>query len=425
MNNFVFISPNFPRTYYQFPKAWKEVGGTSLCIGEDPYDTLPQELKEAMDEYYQVGSMMDYDQMYRAVAWFAHKHGKIDWLESNNEFWLEQDARLRTDFNITSGDNSESVMRYKTKSNMKAFYERANVPVARYHLVSTYAEGKKFIKEVGYPVIVKPDDGVGANATWKISNDQQLEDFYKQNLKTQYIMEEFVPGYIVSYDGITDQDGNIIFRTSHVFPEPIMDIVNMQGECFYYSVREVPEDLDRMGAAVIKSFGIKARFFHTEYFRLSEDKPGLGKKGDLVGLEVNMRPPGGYTPDMMNFANDINVYRIYANMAMFNQGLYETERPYFCTYIGKRDYIAYQNSMADVYKKYGQSICMHERMPSILGHAMGDEAYVARFRTEEEVMDFMRFVYERKPSVERKVEEVIEPAEEKAAEPAKKKAKKK
>ncbi len=414
MSNFVFISPNFPRSYYQFPKAWKEVGGTSLCIGEDPYESLSQDLKDSMDEYYKVDSMMDYDQMYRAVAWFAHKHGKIDWLESNNEFWLEQDARLRTDFNITSGDKTDSVMRYKTKSNMKAFYHKAGVPVARYHLTTTLQEGRKFIKEVGYPVIVKPDDGVGANATWKINSDAQLEDFYRQDLKTQYIMEEFVPGYIVSYDGITDQDGKIIFRTSHVFPDPIMDIVNTKGECFYYSVREIPEDLDRMGSAVIAAFDIRARFFHTEYFRLTEDKKGLGNKGDLVGLEVNMRPPGGYTPDMMNFANDINVYRIYANMAMFNQGLYETERPYFCVYTGKRDYIAYQNTNTDIYRKYGQAICMHERMPSILGVAMGDEAYIARFRTEKEVFEFMQFVYERKPSVERKAEPLAEQTAKKA-----------
>lgn len=396
MKNFVFISPNFPRTYYQFPKAWKELGGTSLCIGEDPYDALSQEMKDAMDEYYQVGSMMDYDQMYRAVAWFAHKHGKIDWLESNNEFWLEQDAHLRTDFNITTGDNSESVMRFKTKSNMKAFYHAANVPVARYHLVTTYEEGKKFVKEVGYPVIVKPNDGVGANATWKINDDKQLEDFYKQTLPTQYIMEEFVPGKIISFDGITDQDGNIIFKTSHVFPEQIMDVVNTKGENFYYSVREIPADLDEIGTRVIKAFGIKGRFFHTEYFRLTEDKEGLGKKGGIVGLEVNMRPPGGYTTDMMNYANDIDVYRIYANMAMFNQGNYTTDRPYFCCYIGKRDYISYEHSPADVYRKYGSAICMHERMPGILGSAMGDEQYTARFKTEEEVIDFMKYVYERK-----------------------------
>ena len=80
--NFVFISPTFPKTYYQFPQAWKRIGGTSLCIGEDYYDSLSEEMKNACDEYYRVDNMQDYDQMYRAVAWFAHKHGKIDWLQN-------------------------------------------------------------------------------------------------------------------------------------------------------------------------------------------------------------------------------------------------------------------------------------------------------------------------------------------------------
>ena len=400
MSNFVFISPNFPKTFYQFPKAWKQLGGTSLCIGEDPYDSLSQELKESMDEYYQVGSMMNYDEMYRAVAWFAHKHGKIDWLESNNEFWLEQDARLREDFNINTGDKTKDVMRYKLKSNMKKYYQEAGVPTARWHLVTTYEEGKKFVDEVGYPVIVKPDDGVGANATWKISDEKGLQDFYRQNLQVQYIMEEYVPGYIVSFDGITDQDNNIIFKTSHTFPEPIMDVVNSSGECCYWSEREIPKDLDEMGSRVIHAFNIKARFFHTEYFRLSEDKPGLGTKGSLVGLEVNMRPPGGYTPDMMNFANDINVYSIYANMCMYNVGLYETDRPYYCAYAGLRDKYTYTHSEAAVFAKYGSNICMHERMPGVLGSAMGDYMYIARFKRKDDVQKFMKYVYE-KPKKEK------------------------
>lgn len=401
MKNFVFISPTFPKTYYQFPKAWKEIGGTSLCIAEDPYESLSPGIKNSMDEYYQVHSLMDYDEVYRAVAWFAHKHGKIDWLESNNEFWLEQDARLRTDFNITTGDKTADVMRYKLKSNMKSYYEKAGVPCARYHMVSTLPKGQEFIKEVGYPVIVKPDDGVGANATWKISNDAELEAFYRQNLNKQYIMEEFVPGYIQSFDGITDQTGNIIFQTSHIFPTPIMDIVNEKGECFYYSVRNIPEDLVSIGTAVIQAFGIRGRFFHTEYFRLSEDKVGLGHKGDLVGLEVNMRPPGGYTPDMMDYANDVNVYMIYANMCMFNEAHYTAVRPYFCTYTGMRHIAHYKHSSMEVYKKYGQSICMHERMPQILTSAMGDDFYIAKFKTEKEVKEFAKFVYEKEENIKK------------------------
>ena len=249
MLNFVFISPTFPKTYYQFPRAWKNLGGNALCIGEDYYDNLPDEMKDAMTEYYQVSSLSNYEEVFKAVAWFAHKYGKIDWLESNNEFWLEQDAQLRTDFNITTGDKTEAVMRFKKKSNMKPFYKNAKVPTARYHLTTTLEEGKKFIEEVGYPVIVKPDDGVGANATWKIKDEAGLLDFYQQDLPTQYIMEEFVPGVIESYDGIVDQDNQIIFETSHVFPTAIMDIVNQKDELLYYSVRKIPADLKKAGQA--------------------------------------------------------------------------------------------------------------------------------------------------------------------------------
>ncbi len=402
MKNFVFISPTFPKSYYQFPQAWKELGGTSLCIAEDPYDYLPEEMKQAASEYYQVRSLQDYDEVYRAVAWFAHKHGKIDWLESNNEFWLEQDARLRTDFNITTGDKTEDVMRFKLKSNMKAFYERAGVPTARYHLTDTYENGKKFIELVGYPVIVKPDDGVGANATWKISNDEELAKFYEEKPDVSYIMEEFIPGYIVSYDGITDQDGKIIFKTSHIFPEPIMDIVNNKDELVYYSVRKIPEDLERYGSAVIREFNIRGRFFHTEYFRLTEDKPGLGKVGDLVGLEVNMRPPGGYTPDMMNFANDISVYRIYAQMAMYNHAEYSQERPYFCVHAGRRDHYQYAHDDEEIYQKYGENIMMHELMPEILSSAMGNMVFIARFKTEKEVQKFASYIFAKEKAPKKK-----------------------
>ena len=394
--NFIFISPTFPPNYYQFPERWKNLGGNALCIGEDNYDYLPEEMKNACTDYYQVYDMHNYDEMYKAVAWFAHKYGKIDWLESNNEYWLEQDAKLRSDFNINTGDKEEDVLRFRLKSNMKAYYKKAGATVARHHLTTTYEEGKQFIKEVGYPVIVKPDNGMGAGGTWKIKNDEELKAFYEKELDTQYIMEEFIPGYIVSFDGITDQNGKIIYKISHTFPEPIMEIVNGQKECLYYSELDVPKDLEEIGEKVIKAFGIKGRFFHTEYFRLTEDKKGLGKKGDLVGLEVNMRPPGGFTPDMMNFSNDIDVYNIYASMAMNNNPNYEINNKYQCVYTGKRDALNYKNSEEAIFKKYSKNIMMHDWMPDVLGEAMGDEFYIARFKTQKEVDDFMKYVFTKK-----------------------------
>ena len=224
MKNFIFISPNFPTNYWQFCHELKNNGMNVLGIGDQPYDELMPELKESLNEYYKVGSLENYDEVYRAVAFFAFKYGKIDWLESNNEYWLEQDARLRTDFNITTGFHIEDIPRIKYKSKMKPYYQKAGITTARYHLVDNYDGCRKFIDEVGYPVVVKPDNGVGASDTYKLSTDQELKDFlaYKSAVHpfAPYIMEEFVHAEVNSYDAIIDAHGNPIFEAGNVPPCP-------------------------------------------------------------------------------------------------------------------------------------------------------------------------------------------------------------
>lgn len=91
--NFIFISPQFPSNYWQFCSALRKNGINVLGISDAPYESLDPRLKEALTEYYKVDDMEDYDQMYRAVAFLAFRHGRIDWIESNNEYWLGQDAR--------------------------------------------------------------------------------------------------------------------------------------------------------------------------------------------------------------------------------------------------------------------------------------------------------------------------------------------
>ena len=112
------------------------------------------ELKDSLNEYYKVGSLENYDEVCRAVDFFRNKYGEIDWLESNNEYWLERDARLRTDFNIKTGFHNEDMPKVKYKSRMKEFYARVGIPTARYHIVDSWENCMAFIQEVGYPVIV-------------------------------------------------------------------------------------------------------------------------------------------------------------------------------------------------------------------------------------------------------------------------------
>ena len=390
--NFIFISPMFPKSYWHFCDRMKNHGVNVLAIGDMPNELISNELKNSVTEYCYVNNMENYENVYRCVAYLISKYGRIDWIESNNEYWLELDARLRTDFNINTGIKEDVIKIFKTKSGMKDYYKKAGVKTARYHLVDTLENGKKFIDEVGYPVVVKPDNGVGAAATYKICNDKELEEFYKIEHITQYIMEEFVNGLIISYDGIANSKHEVIFETSHVFPNSIMDVVNENSDMHYYSLRNIPDKLAELGRSVVKEFPVNRRFFHCEFFKLLEDRPGLGKKGDFIGLEVNMRPPGGYTPDMMNFANDIDVYNIYSDMVVNDYSNYYTTHPYYCVYCGRRDGKEYCLNNEEIVSRYKNNLVMNERMPDILSGAMGNYTYTARFETMDEVNSFINAV---------------------------------
>ena len=389
MKNFVFISPNFPLTYWQFCKELKNNGMRVLGIGDAPFDSLRTELKENLSDYYYVSSLENYDEVYRAVAYFAHKYGRIDWLESNNEYWLEKDAALRTDFNIRSGFQASDMERIKHKSKMKQYYEKVGIPVARYYMVKTLTGCRSFIKKVGYPVVVKPDNGVGAAATYKLTCDDELVAFFDSYPKeVPYIMEEYVYAQVNSYDAIIDGEGNPIFETGNVTLDSIMDTVNNKDNSLYYIVKDLPDDVRNAGRATVKSFSVKSRFVHFEFFRLYKDQEGLGKKGDVIALEVNMRPCGGFTPDMINFANSTNVYKIWADMICFGSSLYPVGEHFYCGYIGRRDGKNFVLSHDEFVEKYASNIKMVERVPDAIAGAMGNQMYVATFSTKEELDAF-------------------------------------
>ena len=178
--NFIFISPQFPTNYYHFCAELKNNGVNVLGIGDSAYDSLPYSLKNVLTEYYKVESMENYDQMMRAVAYFTFKYGRIDWLESNNEYWLTQDAKLRTDFHITSGFQLNEIETFKSKKHMKEYYKKAGVPAVECYKIGSREGCFSFAAKYGYPIVVKPDNGVGAQNTYRISMIRNLINFLQK-----------------------------------------------------------------------------------------------------------------------------------------------------------------------------------------------------------------------------------------------------
>ena len=390
MKNFIFISPNFPLTYWKFCAELKNNGMRVLGIGDCPYDQLTQELRDSLHEYYKVDSLENYDEVFKAVAFFTYKYGKIDWLESNNEYWLMRDAQLRTEFHITTGPLIEDMGKIKYKSEMKAYYAKAGLPTARYHLVKFLDDALEFAHQVGYPVVVKPDNGVGASNTYKLRSDEDVKYFMNTKDDNIYIMEEFVNGYVQTYDAIVGAKGQVIFESGNVTPHSLMDIVNDNDNALYYLVKDMPEKVRDAGQRTTKSFDVRRRFVHLEFFILNEDQEGLGKKGDILGLEVNMRPAGGYTPEMYNYAAETDVYKIWADMICYDVSTKPEGNRHYCAFIGRRDGKNFVMDHDAIMAKYGHCMKMWGRIPEALSGAMADQMYVCNFDSEAEMMEYYR-----------------------------------
>ena len=393
MKNFIVISPHFPNTYYRFAQALKNNGFRVLGVGDASYFELSHELRNCLDEYYCCYDMENYENEKRAVACFRNKYGIIDYLESNNEYWLERDSWLRNDFNIPNGVRPDELKYWQHKSLMKELYKKAGAKVADYVLVTDKESLLKFIEKVGYPVFAKPDVGVGASDDFKIKNSGDVDEFFrKKDPNVSYICEQFVTGNIISFDGICDDNGNVVFCASNVFPPSVADVVKEGKDLFYYTVKKVPLDLKRIGTKVIKAFNVRKRFFHLEFFRLTEDVAGIGKKNSIVALETNMRPAGGYTPDLINFSQSVNCYQIYADVMAFNENQQDMSmEKYFAACASRRDWVGYLHDDPVVLEKYKNNICNYGRYPDALSSAMGNRFFMAKFDTLEEVNEFQEF----------------------------------
>lgn len=385
--NFVFLSPHFPPNYYQFAVALKNQGVTVLGLADETYDYLRPELKSSLTEYFRVNNMNNYDELVRALGYFTHRHGKLDRVDSHNEYWLETEARLRTDFNIP-GIRSDQIGRIKRKSLMRETFLQAGIKVARGCVVRDLKDAQELIEQTGYPVVAKPDIGVGAAATYKIQNENDLKNFFETKPAVDYLCEEFVSGQICTFDGLTDREGTPVFLNSLEYSAGVMETVLDDALIYYYTLREIPADLESLGRRTLAAFDVRERFFHFEFFRQTGT-------GDLVALEVNMRPPGGLTTDMFNYSCDINIYDAWASILAGKGFPYpDYTHKYYCCYASRKSNRSYAHSEQEILSTYGEKIRQHEQINGVFSAALGNYGYLVRSPDLDEVISIAKFIQE-------------------------------
>jgi hypothetical protein len=380
--NVIFLSPHFPPQFQEFCRALRNEGATVLGLGDTPEQELSPQLRAVLSGYYYAPDMHRYDEVIRAMGYFTWRFGRIDRIDSLNEHWLELEARLREDFNLF-GQRPSDTAKNRSKTGMREIFRAAGVPCTEGARLTSNDHAWALVREFGFPVVFKPDVGVGAAFTFKVSNEKELAAALQQPL-AGYVVEKFEPGGLISYDGLCTRDGQIVFSISHVYSAGVMDIVTNRLTMHYYSLREIPPELEALGRKVVKAFNIRERFFHVEFFHNADG---------FKALEINVRPPGGFTTDLMNFSCDIDIYALWAKV-LTGKSLegWSFQRKYCCAHAGRRYNVKYRYSHAELLERLGSKIVAFREMPPILAGAMGDFMYIVRDPDEGALKEAIRLI---------------------------------
>lgn len=376
---FLYLSPEFPPNYAHFIMALERLGVNVWGIGETNFYSMPEGLRSALKYYVQsdlhssaavesaLSTLMD---VKRNLGMPPH----FDRVESHNENWLGLEALISEKLDL-DGIRPEDLGRLRKKSAMKGVFQELGLPAARGECVRDMAHALILAGKLGYPLILKPDEGVGAAGIHKVADEGALRDLLSALPPDSHVLEEFIDAPIVSYDGLTDMDGRIIFENSLVYGDGVLEYV-LGKDTFFYINRKIPEPLAAIGQKLVEAFNVRGKFFHFEFFH----------RGDAyMPIEINCRPPGGPILDMMNYSVDGDLYAAYARMISRKEASALPDKKYYCAYVGRRDR-PYRLSHDEVMARCGDRLVEYGENPVVFQGAMSRYRYIFRSPSEEDLL---------------------------------------
>lgn len=386
--NVVFLSPGFPPTAPAFCSALAKEGVTVLGIGD--HDLSPH-LQRAygLTHYVFEPRMGEYQALRDATETLRQRYGRIDRIDSNGEHWLASEARLRDDLGV-AGLSSATLRQQTSKLGMGQLFAKAQIAYPPTVQSTDATAVRAFAAKHGYPLISKPEIGSGAVDTYTVHNAGELQALLEPHPQTR-VVQPFVAAQIVTFDGLADREGRLVFWTSHIYDQGIMQVRRGELDGYYYSFRVLPSGLEEIGRRAVAAFDVRERFFHVEFFSLAD--------GAFMALEMNLRPPGGFTTDMMNAACDIDVYALWAAViAGRDLSGFRFERRYHTAHAGRRTGRRYRHDDAALQRQLGSTLLVSRPAPAAFAATMGDFVYLLRHRHLDELQRAIALVQEQMPS---------------------------
>ena len=199
--NVLMFSPGFPAEMPYFTRGLARVGVRILGLGDQPVEMLPDAARESLSDYLRVRNLFDEGGVIEEVQQWASRV-QIDRVECLWEPGMILAARLREALGLP-GMTVEETVPFRDKERMKQMLDDAGIRTPRHRRASTEDEVREGVEHIGYPVCIKPIAGAGSADTYRVGDEQELEDILTRITHVPEVsVEEFIEGEEFTFDTI-------------------------------------------------------------------------------------------------------------------------------------------------------------------------------------------------------------------------------
>ncbi len=302
----------------RFAQAAASLPGVRVgLITQDPAVKIPPTLAASIAGHRRVENAFDPVRLAEAARELGRSIGGLDGLMGALEQLQVPLAQAREILGVP-GMGVEAAKNFRDKARMKTVLRDAGLPCARHRLAGTADEARAFAREVGLPLVVKPPDGAGAKATFRVGTLEALEEALKVNPPSPtrpVLLEEFMTGDEYSFETVSIHGKPVWYSSTRYLPTPLEAMHNpwIQWCVLLPREREDPrfDDVKEAAFRGLTALGMETGLSHLEWFRRRD--------GSLAISEVAARPPGAQITTLVSVAHEFDFLSAWARLMVFGE----------------------------------------------------------------------------------------------------------
>ncbi len=312
MKKIIFVAPYFMDATERFIDAASKVPQTRLgLVSCDPVTKLAPGIRSRLSAHFAVNGIGT-PELLRGVEAIGREFGGIDGIMGMLEQIQVSLGEIREHLGVP-GMGARVANHFRDKAVMKSVLRQAGVPCARYTLAESIESALAFSQQTGFPLIVKPPAGAGAQGTYRCENHEQLFDCLTRvqpSANNPTVIEEFIVGTEHSFDSIC-LHGEVIWSSISQYSPGPLEVVR---EPWIQWCVMIPREADLpqyhrvrdVASSALKALGMETGLSHMEWF--------LRPDGNIAISEVGARPPGAQFTTLISYAHDFNLYQAWAEL---------------------------------------------------------------------------------------------------------------